>query len=57
MLSFFGGALIFLLTLIIMIASIGIIACSIIFVGFVLEKTEEKHNGFFHRLVNVFKNI
>lgn len=57
MLSFLGGAFIFLLTLIVMIISMGIIGASIVFVGYVLEKTKEEHNGFFHKIINVIKDM
>ena len=57
MLSFLGGALIFLLTLIVMIISMVIIGVSIMFVGYVLERTKEEYNGFFHKIINVIKDI
>lgn len=57
LLSFFGGTLIFLLTLIVMIISMVIIGITIIFVGYILEKTNEKHNGYFHKLIKAIEDI
>lgn len=52
MLSFFLGSIVFLLTLIVMTISIGIIGIVIVFVGYILEKAKEKDDGFFHKLLD-----